>query len=341
MDMDEPRHKPQSPMISFTDLHGYSAVYLQTATPQLLIKSSNSTPRLIPIALPAFTPLTSSTTQSSQRAIAFSTSSPDVKISFANLPNNQSYTTPLPITPIEINRTIDKIAYHPPSRYYVLATSSLDPFALPKDDPALRIAPPATEPQYPLTPTSTLSLFARSIKTIVQSIPLSPSELVLTLKILPLSTRESNLDFREEVVVVGTCVLKGEDLAATGNLYIYRIIPVAPDPDRPGTNNALKLLYKESCKGAVTALSSVGTQGFLMLSVGQKILVKGFKGEEGKELLPVAFLDTRLHTTVCKELVGPGGRGTGLVVIGDALGGLWFVGYTVCRLDIVILKRLF
>ena len=101
------------------------------------------------------------------------------------------------------------------------------------------------------------------------------------------------------------------------------MISVVPDPDLPHTDRAFRLIVKEEVKGAVTALSAVGTQGFLLVAQGQKIMVRGLK-EDGT-LLPVAFMDVQCYTSVARELPG-----SGLCIIGDARMGVRVVGYMVC-----------
>lgn len=51
-------------------------------------------------------------------------------------------------------------------------------------------------------------------------------------------------------------------------------------------------------------------------------MVRGLK-EDGS-LLPVAFLDMQCYVSVVREL-----EGTGLCLMGDAVKGVWFCGYTV------------
>ena len=72
----------------------------------------------------------------------------------------------------------------------------------------------------------------------------------------------------------------------------------------------------------MTALSEIGSQGFLLAAQGQKCMVRGLK-EDGT-LLPVAFIDCQCYTSVAKEL-----KGTGLCLVGDAVKGVWLVGYYV------------
>lgn len=128
---------------------------------------------------------------------------------------------------------------------------------------------------------------------------------------------------RKDMIVVGSAIVRGEDIVPRGCVYIFEIIDVVPDPDRPESNRRLKLITKEEVKGAVTGLSGIGGQGFLIVAQGQKCMVRGLK-EDGS-LLPVAFMDMQCYVNVLKEL-----KGTGLCIMGDALEGLWFTGYSVC-----------
>lgn len=127
---------------------------------------------------------------------------------------------------------------------------------------------------------------------------------------------------RKDMIVVGTAITRGEDIAPRGCIYVFDIVDVVPEENRPETNKKLKLYAKEEVKGAVTALSGIGGQGFLIVGQGQKCFVRGLK--EDRSLLPVAFMDMQCYVSVIKEL-----KGTGMCVIGDALKGIWFTGYSV------------
>lgn len=73
----------------------------------------------------------------------------------------------------------------------------------------------------------------------------------------------------------------------------------------------------------MTALSELGSQGFLIAAQGQKCMVRGLK-EDGT-LLPVAFMDMQCYITAVKEMPG-----TGLCLMADAVKGVWLTGYYVC-----------
>jgi cleavage and polyadenylation specificity factor subunit 1 len=149
---------------------------------------------------------------------------------------------------------------------------------------------------------------------------LDPAERVLCIKSLSIEVEDS----REwkELIAVGTGVTRGEDISAKGCIYIFEVIDVVAELERPETGHKLKLLSKEEAKGIVSAISSIGTEGCLLVAQGQKCMVRGLK-EDGN-LLPVAFMDMQCYVSVAKEL-----KGTGMCLMGDALKGLWLVGYTV------------
>jgi cleavage and polyadenylation specificity factor subunit 1 len=141
------------------------------------------------------------------------------------------------------------------------------------------------------------------------------------MKVLNLVVSE-NSNTRKDLLCIGTAIINGEDLPTKGNVYIFDIIDVVPVPDHPETGSKLKLIVKEEVKGAVTALSEIGTEGFLLMSQGQKCLVRGLKDDQ--TLLPVAFMDMQCYVTIAKSL-----KGTGMCLMGDAAKGVWFAGYTV------------
>ena len=161
----------------------------------------------------------------------------------------------------------------------------------------------------------------------IDTIVLDPQETILCIETLNLEVSEVTHE-RKELIAVGTATIQGEDLATKGCIRIFEVITVVPEPDRPETNRRLHLIVKDEVKGAVSAVSELGTQGFLIMAQGQKCMVRGLK-EDGT-LLPVAFMDMQCYVTFLKTLPG-----TGMLMMGDAFKGLWFTGYTV-RLSLQI-----
>ena len=146
-------------------------------------------------------------------------------------------------------------------------------------------------------------------------------ETVLCMKIIDLEVSEHTHE-RKPMIVVGTAKVQGEDHGCGGSIYVFDVIHVVPDPERPEGNKALKMVAREELKGPVTALCEVGSEGFLFHAQGQKCMVRGLK--EDCTLLPVAFLDVQCLVTSVKNV-----KGTGLVLIADAMKGVWLAGYSV------------
>ncbi len=151
--------------------------------------------------------------------------------------------------------------------------------------------------------------------------PFDKDETLLCLKTLELEVSEFTHE-RKSLVVATTAHVRGEDINATGSIYVFEIISVVPELDRPETNRKFKQIATEEVKGAATALSAIGTQGFLLMAQGQKCMVRGLK--EDNTLLPVAFMDMQCYVSVLKNL-----KGTGLAIMGDAMKGVWFTGFSV------------
>lgn len=146
-------------------------------------------------------------------------------------------------------------------------------------------------------------------------------EVVLCMQYVSLEISE-NTHERKPFLAVGTAIVHGEDLAASGAVYLYTVIDVAPEPGRPETGRRLKQVTREPVKGAVTALCEVTAYGFLLIAQGQKCMVRGLK--ENGSLLPVAFMDMQCYVSVLKNL-----EGTGMALMGDAIKGIWFSGFGV------------
>ena len=213
--------------------------------------------------------------------------------------------------------------YHATTKRFVLATSSNTDFQLPQEDELHPEWRNETTEFLPTVEQDTLKLLDAATATVTDSVDLGPYEVVTCIKSMSLEASEAT-HARRELVAVGTALIRGEDLQAQGCAYVYDVIDVVPEPGHPETGKKLKLLAKIKDKGAVTAVTQIGSEGFLLVAQGQKCFVRGLK-EEGS-LLPVAFIDTQCYVGVAKEL-----RGTNLCMLGDAFKGLWFVGYTVCR----------
>jgi cleavage and polyadenylation specificity factor subunit 1 len=222
---------------------------------------------------------------------------------------------------VELGSDVSGIAYLERTQSYVLAASHPVDFQLPQDDEWHAEWKNETSTCLPQLEQGSVKLLSSTTFNIIDSFPLDYAERPMCIKSMNLEVSEETHE-RKELIVVGTAITKGEDIVARGCIYIFDVVDVVPQPGVPETDLKLKLIAKEEVKGAVTSLSRIGSQGFILAAQGQKCMVRGLK--EDLSILPVAFMDMKYYVNVAKELPG-----TGLCILGDAMNGLWFVGYSV------------
>ncbi|CAA9957479.1 SFT1 Pre cleavage and polyadenylation specificity factor [Pyrenophora teres f. maculata] len=307
-----------STLVALDDICGYSTVFQRGTTPAFILKEASSAPRVIGLSGKPVKSLTSFHTSSCQRGFAYLDSTDTLRI--CQLPPQTHYghlgwaTRRMPM-----DSEVHTLTYHP-SGLYIVGTGQaedyqLDPtetyhYDLPKEDLTFK----------PSIERGVIKLLDEKSWTIIDTHVLDPQEVVLSIKTLNLEVSEITHQ-RKDLIAVGTSVVHGEDLATKGCIRIFEVITVVPQPDRPETNRRLKLIVKDEVKGAVSAISELGTQGFLIMAQGQKCMVRGLK-EDGT-LLPVAFMDMQCYVSDLKNLPG-----TGMLAMGDAYRGVWFTGYT-------------
>ncbi|KAF5849521.1 hypothetical protein GGP41_005002 [Bipolaris sorokiniana] len=308
----------ESTLLALSDIGGYSTVFQRGTTPAFIFKESSSAPRVIGLSGKPVKSLTSFHTSSCQRGFAYLDSTDTLRIS--QLPPQTHYghlgwaTRRMPM-----DAEIHALAYHSSGLYIIGAGQpeeyQLDPsetyhYELPKEDMSFK----------PTIERGIIQLLDEKTWAIIDTHVLDPQEVVLSIKTLNLEVSE-NTHQRKDLIAVGTAILHGEDLATKGCIRIFEVITVVPEPDRPETNKRLKLIVKDEVKGAVSAISELGTQGFMIMAQGQKCMVRGLK-EDGT-LLPVAFMDMQCYVSDLKNLPG-----TGMLAMSDAYRGVWFTGYT-------------
>jgi cleavage and polyadenylation specificity factor subunit 1 len=306
-------------MRAISNLGGYSTVFLPGGSPSFVIKSSKSIPSVIGLQGAGVRGLSSFHTAGCNRGFIYADVDGVARVS--QFPSDTSFDLGVAAKRIKLDQAVHAVAYHPPMECYVVATSTETEFELPKDDDHHKDWQREDIPFKPTVEQSFLKLISPINWSVIGTVVMDPCETVICVKTLNLEVSETTNE-RRQLITVGTAISKGEDLATKGRLYVYDIVAVVPEPGRPETNKGLKLVAKEEIpRGAITGVSEVGTQGFMLVAQGQKCMVRGLK-EDGT-LLPVAFMDMNCYVTSVKEL-----GGTGFCVMTDAVKGVWFTGYT-------------
>ncbi|KAH7025390.1 CPSF A subunit region-domain-containing protein [Macrophomina phaseolina] len=308
----------ESILTTIANVGGYSAVFMAGTSPSFILKESSSLPRVIKMRTKSVKNLSSFHTAECDRGFAYINADGNLRV--CQLPRGYRYgDAGWAVKKISMNQDVQAMCYHPPKDVLVLGVGDKKPFTLPEDEhhhewleENISFKPMVEQGMIKVLDTQSLA--------VIDTHELEAFEVVLTIKVLNLEVSE-NTHERKQLVAVGTGFIRGEDLPSRGCIYVFEVINVVPEPGRPETNRRLKLIAKEEVRGSVTAITDVGSQGFLLMAQGQKCMVRGLK-EDGT-LLPVAFMDMQCYVTVAKEL-----NGSGMLLMGDAAKGAWFVGYT-------------
>ncbi|KAL8813991.1 MAG: hypothetical protein Q9223_006755, partial [Gallowayella weberi] len=275
----------REPMRAIHDISGYSTVFLPGDAPTFIIKSASSPPQLINTREKPIASLACLNTMNCKKGFVYRDQ--QGYINFAQLPAQSHYHTGWVTRKLSFGEDVHAVDFHEPSETCFVGVSRKVDFKLPDDETHLEWSSECT-----------VKLLDQKSWSIIDEYPLNTAEVVMCIKTMSLETSE-HTHTRATLVTIGTAVLRGEDLPPAGRILVFNVIDVVPEPDHPETGRKLKLVAQAEVKGAVTALSAIGTQGFMLAAQGQKVMVRGLK-EDGT-LLPVAFMDTQCYNSVVKE----------------------------------------
>lgn len=333
---DPKQDERNNPMRVVSNVAGYGAVFLPGGSPSFIFKSAKSTPKVLSLRGKGVRGMSSFHTEGCDRGFIYLDTEGIARV--AELPRDTSFADiGMAMRKIEVGESVHVVAYHPPSSTYMIGTipskiesetdgdedqNDLEEGEEGQLDPEMEKEKSKNKLNIGLSPRihSFIKLINPLTWTIIDSIELESNETVTCMKTMDLEVSEITHE-RKQLVVVGTAIDTGEIAAVKGNIRVYDIATVVPQRDHPETNKKLKEMAKEEiARGPVTAISSIGTQGLMLVAHGQKCMVRGLK-EDGT-LLPVAFMDMNCYVSSVKEL-----KGTGLVVQGDVRKGVYFTGY--------------
>ncbi|KAI1165692.1 CPSF A subunit region-domain-containing protein [Nemania serpens] len=310
------------PMRRCHNIAGYKTIFLPGDSPHFIIRSSKTLPKVIELQGGGVRGLSLFHTEGCERGFIYADSQGVARVCQLSAGNTTYAEIGMPLRKLGLNVDTHTVSFHPTSGTFVVGCDVLEPFELPKDDDYHKEW--HMEKDLQLKPTAEhglIKLINPATWTVIDTVEMDAFEIVMCVETLHLEISEATNE-RKHLIAVGTAISRGEDLPIKGRVLVYDIVAVIPEPGRPETDKRLKLIAKEDIpRGAVTALSEIGTQGLMLVAQGQKCMVRGLK-EDGS-LLPVAFMDMSCYVTAIREL-----RGTGLCLMADAMKGVWFTGYT-------------
>ncbi|KAI0976786.1 CPSF A subunit region-domain-containing protein [Xylaria arbuscula] len=310
------------PMRKCDNIAGYKSIFLPGDSPHFIIKSSKTLAKVIEFQGSSVRGMSLFHTEGCERGFIYADSQGIARVCQMSAGNTTYAEIGMPLRKLPLHIDVHTISFHTTSGTFVVGCSTLEPFELPKDDDYHKEWHLEKDLQLkPIAEHGLIKLINPMTWTVIDTVEMEPFETVMCVETLHLEVSESTHE-RKHLIAIGTAISRGEDLPIKGRVLVYDIVAVIPEPGRPETSKRLKLIAKEDIpRGAVTALSEIGTQGLMLVAQGQKCMVRGLK-EDGT-LLPVAFMDMSCYVTAVREL-----RGTGLCLMADAVKGVWFTGYT-------------
>ncbi|RUS19169.1 hypothetical protein BC937DRAFT_87899 [Endogone sp. FLAS-F59071] len=310
------RRRPVKRLIPFSDIAGYTGLFVTGSRPSWLICSSKSFARVHPMKVKddvvAFTQFHN---VNCRHGFLIADSKSTLRI--ARLPtDNITYDLDWPVRKIPMGCSVHKIQYHPTMQVYAVLVATPEPFLI-RDENGIPIDGEERDPNALLPEVERFSMVLVSPVTweIVDRYIFDEAEQGLALECVSLESKQTATG-RKSFMAIGTGFNRGEDTAMRGRIYIFDIIEVVPEPDNPQTNHKFKLLHQEDVKGAVTALCAVN--GYLVTCVGPKVIIRSF--EDNESLVGVAFIDVQIYVTSVAAIKN-------VILLGDAYKSVWFLGF--------------
>ena len=299
------------------DLDGLVSVLVSGPSPRLVVKRASTAPHIYDISSTKSLSVMKNAAPQSQLLLI----DKDGDLCFGNFPSTSILgESDWVIDKIDLDEDISSLVYFPSTQSYILATNYETKFQLPQDDEWHSDWQNERTTFLPTTTQSTLKIMSSRTRRMLGQYHFDPNERVLCTSTMNLEVSEKTHE-RQDLIVVGTAITKGENVVTRGNIYLFSVADVVPYPSDHESNLKLKLLTREDVRGACTSLTSIGSQGFLLAAQGQKAMVRGLR--EDMSILPVAFMDMRYYVSISRSLPS-----TGLTILGDAFSGLWLVGYS-------------
>lgn len=295
----------------FTDVSGYSGVFICGPYPHWLFMTSKGSLRLHPMAIDGWvTSFAPFHNVNCPKGFLYFNKQSDLRICV--LPTHVTYDANWPIRKVPLRCTPHFLCYHPDSKLYAVATSiPEETHKVPKNN--------ADEREWEIVERNERFIWPTMLKFSVQLFTPSTWEMipgasyeceewehVTAIRNVPL-TSEGTLSGLKGYITIATTYCMGEEVCARGRVIILDIIEVVPEPGQPLTKNKVKVVYESEQKGPVSALAHIN--GFLLTAIGQKLYIWQLKD---KTLSGVAFIDTHIYIHSLTTLKN-------LILVGDVL----------------------
>lgn len=278
----------------FSNIAGYNGVFVCGPNPHWVFLTSRGELRIHPMnidgGVTCFAPFNN--INCPQGFLYFNKKS---ELRICVLPTHLSYDAPWPVRKVPLRCTPHFVTYHLESKTYCIVTSIAEPtnkyYKFNGEDKELSVEERDDRFPYPLQERFSVLLFSPVSWEVIPNtkMELDDWEHVTCLKNVSLAY-EGTRSGLKGYIALGTNYNYSEDITSRGQILIFDIIEVVPEPGQPLTKNRFKMVYSKEQKGPVTAISHC--MGFLVSAVGQKIYIWQLKDND---LVGVAFIDTQIY----------------------------------------------
>ncbi|XP_023931604.1 cleavage and polyadenylation specificity factor subunit 1-like [Lingula anatina] len=303
----------------FTDISGYSGVFICGPSPHWLFVTPRGALRMHPMSIDGsvtcFAPFHNI---NCPKGFLYFNRNDELRISV--LPTHLSYDAPWPVRKVPLRVTPHFIQYHVESKTYTVVTSAPEPCStiLKIKDEEKEFETQTRDERFilPMVDKFSLQLFSPvSWEAIPNTkIELEDFEHVTCLKTVNLKSEET-VSGLKGYMAIGTNYCYGEEVTSRGRMLMFDIIEVVPEPGQPLTKNKLKTIYDKEQKGPVTAMCSA--EGLLVTAIGQKVFIWTLKDND---LSGVAFIDTQIYIHQMTNIKG-------LILISDIMKSITVLRY--------------
>ncbi|KAJ1979968.1 mRNA cleavage and polyadenylation factor subunit, partial [Dimargaris verticillata] len=268
-------------------------------------------------------------------------------VQLSQLSSHVIYDFAWPVSRVQFRKSVHHVAYHPTMGSYCVVTSEPRVFVLPAEEtekdlennallmkgkdlpedikqqqnarrsptPDEESGPPPPEGIMPIVPLYAIELLSPVTWEVVDRFKFDLNFHATSLKCLSLNSKET-VSGRKWCMTVSTVCNLGEDRPVTGNLYLFDVVEVVPDPRNPQTNRKLKLACRKEMSGSINAICAMN--GHLFSSAGTRVYA--YRMMDDSTLNEVVFLDEYIYVTNAASLKN-------FVLVGDAYKGCSFVAH--------------
>ncbi|KTW30705.1 hypothetical protein T552_00417 [Pneumocystis carinii B80] len=302
-------------MVPFGGKNDIRCVYVGGTSSYFIIKTPHSLPHLFPVNIKnKIVRFSSFNTLNYENGFIYSDSENIINI--GKLSDDYIYSESLAIKNVAIGKTVTSIAYHVSKHVYAICTSEMEKYEVMDEDNELLFEHENDPNVLPKLPHGFLELVSPKTWEIIDRYSFARNEVAVTIKSVNLEVSEYT-KARKEFIAVGTGIFRGEDLAMRGSTYLFEIVDVIPEPNKPETNKKVKLICREEVKGVVSAICDIN--GYLLSAQRQKVIVRSLENDD--RLVGTAFIDLNMYVSVAKSI-------RNLLLFGDIMKSICFVGFS-------------